>query len=86
MNTEESIKLLARLDERTKNLTDRMETFIDSYETAYTTCYNDHESRLRKLEEWQWKATGIAITAATIGTICGSAIGVFVGLFFGGGM
>lgn len=75
MNTEE---LLVRLDERTKNLTDRLEAFIEAQEKACSACYEDHETRIRVIEQWQWKATGIA---AAIGTFCGSAVGLFVGRF-----
>ena len=84
MNTEESIKLLARLDERTKNLTERLEVFIEAQEKACTVRFEDHEKRIRLIERWQWKVTGIAAAAATGGTVCGSSVGVLVGLFFRG--
>jgi len=39
-------------------------------------CKDDHEKRIRILENWQWKATGVATAVSgTFGTIVGLLIG-----------
>ena len=68
MNTDESVKLLARIDERTILIIDQID--------EVRKCHGDHEARIRSLEKWQWKATGI-VTA--IGAFAGSIAGIFAG-------
>jgi len=60
MNTEESVKLLARVDERTQLMQERLDEFIQQSKENCARCFEDHENRIRALERWQWKATGIA--------------------------
>lgn len=60
MNTDESVKLLARVDERTKMMQERMEDFIEQSQENCARCFDDHESRIRSLERWQWTVAGIA--------------------------
>lgn len=68
MNTDESIKLLARVDERTILIMERLESFAN--------CQKDLEDRVRTLERWQWKATGIA---TGISGFFGAVAGMFLG-------
>ena len=68
MNTDESVKLLARIDERTILIMDQLE--------EVKKCHGDHEDRIRNIERWQWKATGI--TSAITGLL-GAAGGVLLG-------
>lgn len=68
MNTDESIKLLARIDERTILIMDQLE--------EVKKCHTDHEDRIRSLERWQWKATGIA---TGISGFFGAVAGMFLG-------
>lgn len=70
---DESVKLLARVDERTKLMQDRLDDFIEQSQENCQRCFNDHENRIRSLERWQWKATGI--TAAITG-FCGTIVGL----------
>ena len=76
MNTEESVKLLARVDERTKLMQERMDDFIQQSQENCARCFEDHEERIRSLEKWQWKATGIA---AAVTGFCGTIAGLFAG-------
>jgi len=59
MNTEESVKLLARVDERTIMIQERIDDFIEQSQENCQRCFDDHERRIRTLERWQWKSTGI---------------------------
>ena len=70
MNTDESVKLLARVDERTILIIDRLDEIAK--------CHCDHEDRIRNIERWQWKATGISAA------ICGLG-GALGGILFGKG-
>ena len=76
MNTDESIKLLARVDERTKMMQDRLDDFIEQSQENCARCFDDHENRIRSLERWQWKATGIG---AAVTGFFGTVAGIFVG-------
>lgn len=76
MNTDESVKLLARVDERTKLMQERIDDFIEQSQENCSRCFEDHENRIRSLEKWQWKATGI--TSAITGFL-GAAGGVLLG-------
>ena len=76
MNTEESVKLLARVDERTKLMQERMDDFIQQSQENCARCFEDHENRIRSLERWQWKATGIG---ASITGFFGAIAGIIVG-------
>jgi hypothetical protein len=76
MNTDESVKLLARVDERTEQLQKRLEEFVDRQEHTCARCFEDHEDRIRSLEKWQWKATGIASALSAFG---GGLAGIFLG-------
>ena len=78
MNTDESVKLLARVDERTQLMQDRLDDFIHQSQENCQRCFDDHERRLRGLEHWQWRATGI------VGGITGF-FGTVAGLFVGKG-
>ena len=68
MNTEESVKLLARVDERTILILERIDDVCNRAQ--------DHETRIRTLERWQWKATGIA---TGISGFFGAVAGMFLG-------
>ena len=59
MNTDESVKLLARVDERTIMIQDRIDDFIQQSQENCLRCFEDHEKRIRTLEKWQWRGTGI---------------------------
>ncbi len=76
MNTDESVKLLARVDERTIMIQERLDDFITQSQENCARCFDDHEIRLRKVEQWQWKATGIS---AAVTGFCGTLAGIFVG-------
>ena len=76
MNTEESVKLLARVDERTKLMQEKIDDFIQQSQENCARCFEDHENRIRTLERWQWKATGIA---TGISGVFGAVAGMFLG-------
>jgi hypothetical protein len=76
MNSDESVKLLARVDERTKLMQERIDDFIEQSQENCKRCFDDHETRLRCLERWQWKATGIA---SAVTGFCGVVAGLFAG-------
>jgi hypothetical protein len=78
VNTEESMKLLARVDERTKLMQERIDDFIEQSQENCQRCFEDHEKRIRMLERWQWKATGIA-------TAISGSFGALAGIFIGKG-
>ena len=76
MNTDESVKLLARVDERTKMMQERLDDFIAQSQENCARCFDDHENRIRTLERWQWKATGIAAgVTGFFGAISGLLLG-----------
>ena len=76
MNTEESVKLLARVDERTKLMQEKIDDFIQQSQENCARCFHDHEERIRSLEKWQWKATGIgAAITGFLGTVAGIIVG-----------
>lgn len=66
MDSEESGKLLARVDERTKLMQERMDDFIQQSQENCAKCFDDHEQRIRGLERFQWKMTGIATAISTV--------------------
>ncbi len=70
MTPEEKDELLIRIDERTKNLDEKFDSCIATNA--------DFERRLKVVEKWQWKATGV--TAAITGFF-----GMVAGLFAGKG-
>ena len=49
---------------------------IDTKMDLVISCQGDHEIRLRALERWQWKATGIT---AGVSALIGSVMGVLIG-------
>ena len=61
-------KLLARIDERTKRMDEKLDTFCaDAKDT-----HRDHEERLRKLERNTWvRDAGAALVGAVTGLFAG---------------
>ncbi len=56
-----------------RHLNTRLIEYMDSQNETCKNCFQDHEKRLRSLERWQWKATGV--TAAITG-FCGTIVGL----------
>lgn len=61
-----------------RHLNNRLIEYMDDQNTTCKQCFEDHEKRIRTLERWQWKATGIA-SAIT------GFFGAFAGLIAGKG-
>lgn len=68
MNQTEKDELLVRLDERTKTLVEKFDTFLETNQKM--------EDRLCAVERWQWKANGFS---AAIGALGGSLAWLFLG-------
>jgi hypothetical protein len=72
--TREDVERIAETHLMVKDLKEDVERGY----SACTRCIEDHEDRLRKLERWQWKLSGIA-------SGIGAAAGTMMGLIFGKG-
>lgn len=71
MDDSERDALLARLDERTKTILERLE--------KGDACMDDHEKRLGKLESFQAQLVAIAAAISFVATLTWEKIGTIIG-------
>lgn len=53
---------------------ERLDDFIEQSQENCSRCFEDHEKRLRILEIWQWRTTGLAAGVAAGITYIGNIL------------